>query len=191
MKVDYLLVDYENVQPRSLRELDGQPVHVMVFVGPNQARLPVEFAASLQALGTSAEYVQVNASGRNALDFHIAYTLGELSAKVPGAGFQIISKDTGFDPLLAYLRSRGIRAQRCGAIIDRAGVAEKLARIVDNLKSRGNSRPRKRSTLASSINSLFQKTLEPCEVDGLIKALQKERYITLEGEAVTYDFSRT
>jgi ribosomal protein S19E (S16A) len=87
--------------------------------------------------------------------------------------------------------SRGIRAQRCGAIIDRAGVAEKLARIVDNLKSRGNSRPRKRSTLASSINSLFQKTLEPCEVDGLIKALQKERYITLEGEAVTYDFSRT
>jgi hypothetical protein len=35
---------------------------------------------ALQALGSNGSYVKVSGHGRNALDFHIAYHIGKLSA---------------------------------------------------------------------------------------------------------------
>jgi hypothetical protein len=194
VKTNYLLIDYENVQPKSLQALNGHPVRVIVFVGANQTKVPVELASALQAFGDGAEYVQISASGRNALDFHIAFALGQLSTSEPAAYFHVISKDTGFDPLLEHLRSQGILAQRSKEIGDipllkianARSTAEKLAHIAANLRSRGNCRPRKLKTLSSTISALFQKSLPPSEVQELIDALQHEGHITLDGEAITY-----
>jgi hypothetical protein len=96
MTTTYVLIDHENVQPKDLALLNGQPVHVIVFLGANQARLSAELAVAMQARGANGAYVQVNASGRNALDFHIAFYLGELAAKDPSASFHVISKDNGY-----------------------------------------------------------------------------------------------
>jgi hypothetical protein len=197
MKTYYLLIDYENVQPKSLEVLNGHPVRVIAFVGANQARVPVEFACSLQALGNAAQYVQISDSGRNAVDFRIVFALGQLSNSQPDAYFHVISKDTGFDPLLKHLRGSGLLVQRFEEIADipllkiaNAGsTAERLGCIVSNLQSRGNAKPRKLKTLASTINALFQKALQPAELRELIEALQQEGYITLDGEAVTYHLS--
>jgi hypothetical protein len=54
----------------------------------------------------------ISGNGPNALDFHIAYYVGEISQKDPDAYFHIISKDTGFDPLIQHLRKRGIKIHR-------------------------------------------------------------------------------
>jgi hypothetical protein len=63
----------------------------------------VALARALQAFGQDAEYVQMEGSGHNALDFHIAYYLGRLVVEYPEARFQIVSKDAGFDPMVAHL----------------------------------------------------------------------------------------
>jgi hypothetical protein len=114
MRTNYVLIDYENVQPQDLALLNGHPFKVFVLVGTNQTKIPTEFADALQARGENGRYVRINGNGRNALDFHIAFHLGELAAKDPEGFYHVISKDTGFDPLLGYLKARGIHAQRSG-----------------------------------------------------------------------------
>ena len=69
-------------------------------------------ARALQPFGADVKYVQMEGSGHNALDFHIAYYLGRLAVEHPEARFQIVSKDAGFDPLVAHLRARELLCER-------------------------------------------------------------------------------
>jgi hypothetical protein len=72
---------------------------VLVFVGSNLTKVPFYLASSLQTLGSNAEYVRTGGNGPNALDFHIAFYVGQLAWRDLNAYFHIVSKDTGFDPL--------------------------------------------------------------------------------------------
>lgn len=116
MKVNYVLVDYENVQVKSLELLKEEYFHIWVFIGPNNTKLPVELVLAMQKLGDRAEYVVLETSGRNALDFHIAYYLGTLASKDASGFFHIISKDTGFDLLIQHLKSKKTFAARSASI---------------------------------------------------------------------------
>jgi hypothetical protein len=194
LKNNYILIDYENVQPKNLAILNGHPVKVIVFVGANQAKLPFDLASSLQALGSSAEYVKIGGNGSNALDFHIAFYIGQLAERDPDAYFHIISKDTGFDPLIKHLRNRKIITHRKKdlaeipllRIANATSTAEKIAAIVKSLSTRGHARPRKVKTLANTINSLFMKTLEQSELMSLIEQLCRQQYVVVDGENVSY-----
>lgn len=75
-KTNYVLIDYENVQPKDLGLLRDGPFKVKIFLGKHQDKIPVSLATALQALGSDAEYIALDYSGKNALDFHIAYYLG-------------------------------------------------------------------------------------------------------------------
>ncbi len=108
----YVLIDFENVQPKNLGLLESQPFKVLVFVGANQTKVSLELARALQALGKNAEYIKISGNGQNALDFHIAYYIGKLAAGEPSAQFHVISKDKGFDPLIKHLKGQKIRVQR-------------------------------------------------------------------------------
>lgn len=191
---DYVLIDLENVQPANLATLTKHHLKVLVFVGANQARIPYDLAAAMQSLGDKAEYIRITGNGRNALDFHIAYYLGELCAQSPQARFHIVSKDTGFDPLIRHLESRGYRVYRAR---DLAGISplrastktsreEKLDLIVRNLAVRGKARPRRVGTLKNTINSLFTKSLGDGEVQALVKELQERHYIEIRQDRVSY-----
>jgi hypothetical protein len=116
MKTNYVLIDYENVQPPDLSALEQEHFRVLVFVGSHQTKIPFETAASLQRMGANAEYVKASGIGPNALDFHIAFYLGELIAKAPEAYFHIVSKDVGFDPLVKHLKARKLFATRVNEI---------------------------------------------------------------------------
>src|SRR3546814_1867772 len=108
MKTNYILIDYENVQPKNLALLEGDHFRVKVFIGAALAKLPFDLVAGMQALGSRAEYIRISGNGPNALDFHIAYYIGKIASEEPKAFFHIISKDTGFDPLIAHLKSNKI-----------------------------------------------------------------------------------
>jgi hypothetical protein len=103
LKTNYVLIDYENVQVKSLALLKDGQFRVRVFLGPNNTKLPVELVLAMQELGDRAEYIVLETPGANALDFHIAYYLGVLASSDPLGFFHIISKDTGFDPLIKHL----------------------------------------------------------------------------------------
>ena len=110
-----ILIDYESIQPTDLDAI-GTDQTVIVFVGAQQHRLPFDFACAMQALGKRGRYIKIGGSGRNALDFHIAFYLGELLQQEPEASFRIVSKDAGFDPLIGHLCERGFDVVRIEAL---------------------------------------------------------------------------
>ena len=73
MLTHYVLIDFENVQPKSLSALGGHPFKVKVFVGANQTKVPMDLARALQPMGENAEYIPISGNGRNALDLHVAF----------------------------------------------------------------------------------------------------------------------
>ena len=187
MKTRYVLIDHENVQPKDLALLDGQAVKVLVFLGANQARISTELATALQSRGRDGEYIQINGTGRNALDFHIAFYLGDLAAKNPEASFHVISKDDGYDLLLGHLRSKGIEAQRSATLAALLPPADgKLATVIAHLARLGQARPRRTKTLANTINALFGKTLEENEIQVLVAALEQRGVISVQETKVAY-----
>jgi len=191
---NYVLIDFENVQPKNLELLSKHPFKVLVFVGANQAKVPYDLAEAMQRLGENAKYIKIAGTGNNALDFHIAFYVGELATKDPSATFHIISKDKGFDPLIRHLKSRKIHIQRENDLAaipilrvnSSAKPDEKISIIVKNLIGRAQSRPRKEKTLANSINSWFTKKLDEKELAALINELKRKQYIVVNNGNVSY-----
>lgn len=194
MRTNFILIDFENVQPKALPILDAEHFKVIVFVGANQTKLSFETALALQKMGAKAEYIKISGNGSNALDFHIAYYIGVLSAQEPDAFFHIISKDTGFDPLIQHLKTKKVFAARSRDVgeipllkaANSKNPTEKFAVIIRNLQQRGASKPRTVKTLSSTISSLFQKQLTDEELTSLLKELQSKGLVTINETKVTY-----
>jgi hypothetical protein len=194
MKTNYVLVDYENVQPKDLALLTDDPFRVKVFLGPNQSKIPVSLAAALQVLGSNAEYVTLETVGANALDFHIAYYIGTLSAREPSACFHIISKDTGFDPLIKHLKGKGVFVHRSECISEMplckpAISAEhdvQVTAVIENLAKRKAAKPRTQKSLLATVNSLFNNELTEQQLSALFASLCKCGVVKLDGEKIMY-----
>lgn len=194
MASNYVLIDFENVQPRNLELLTKHPFRVYVFVGASQTKVSFDLADSMQLLGNNAKYIKISGNGQNALDFHVAYYVGELAAKDPDARFYIVSKDKGFDPLIDHLAKRKIRVQRVKDLVQipllrvssKTSSDKKIAAIVKNLGGRGQSRPRKVRTLENTINTLFTEKLDKSELASLIKELQERKLIVVNKGNVSY-----
>jgi hypothetical protein len=159
LRTNYVLVDYENVQPEELVGLEAEHFKVLLFVGANQTKLSFDLAASMQKLGARAEYVKISGNGSNALDFHIAFYIGQLAAHDAAGYFHIISKDSGFDPLVEHLKGRKLAVVRSKSVQDipllkaanSKSIPEKVAVVVANLKQRGAAKPRTIKTLSAVV----------------------------------------
>lgn len=194
MRTNYVLVDLENVQPESLETLNRDNVRVVVFVGASQTKISSKLAAELQKFGERGSYVLATGSGKNALDFYIAFTIGELSALDGQGYFHVISKDAGFDPLIQHLRSRKITVARVANIGEIPFVKAALSRtpdervqlIYERLTQPKATRPRTVKTLSSTINGQFQKGLSDAEVTAVVDGLVKRKFIRLVDSLVEY-----
>lgn len=192
MRTNYVLVDYENVQPELLSALAEDHFKVLVFVGASQSKVSYATAEALQRLGDRAEYVKISGNGPNALDFHIAFYIGHLSAQDPAAYFHVISKDTGFDPLIQHLKTRKVFAARAKDVADiplvRAAGSktpdERVDLIVARLQQLGASKPRTRKTLTGTINSLFPKM--DGDAAALVQLMETRGLITVTGTRLSY-----
>lgn len=194
MKTNYVLIDYENVQPEAISVLNAEHFMVIIFVGANQSKVSYEIAAALQAMGDRAKYIKISGHGSNALDFHIAYHLGQLATNDPDGYFHIISKDKGFDPLIQYLKANKVFACRSADVTqipivkasNAKSPAEKLDVVVSYLQRRGPQKPRAIKTLSGSIKALFLSPLADTEVAALISELEKRQMLTVNGTKVSY-----
>ena len=128
MSITYILIDFENLQPEAedLRLIRGADYRVRLFHGPHQNRIEVEIAKALQPLGSQVEFIQSERNGKNALDFHIAFGLGQLvegsvARPAPSGSkskFVIVSKDGDFDVLIDHVVSLGHDAIRVPSVRD-------------------------------------------------------------------------
>lgn len=215
MATNYVLVDFENVQPDSLEELGTGAFRVKVFVGAHQARgrVSFEFSESMQKLGAHAEYVRIARSGPNAVDMHIAYFIGRLLEKEPHAAVFIVSRDTDFDPLVEFLVARGHACRRVRSLAELAkhvprtpapvpksasraapptaakkAQSDRLAPIIKHLHSlRG--KPSTRKTLCTTIGNYFKQhggALGEKVVEQLIDELIRLKYVSQSGSKVAY-----
>jgi len=193
-RTNFVLVDFENVQPQDIGLLKDGSFKIKVFLGPNQSKIPISLAATLQSLGDNAEYIVLETAGKNALDFHIAYYIGVLSAAEPTAFFHIISKDTGFDSLLKYLKEKKIFAQRAVCIADipyfkpalPVTPEAQVETIIADLIRRKASKPRTQKTLLSTLHALFKKELSEQQLTALFATLCKRGVVKVEGTKVSY-----
>lgn len=194
MRKNIVLIDFESVQPKSISSLEQDFFKVIVFVGASQAKVPFEVAAVLQRMGQNAEYVKIIGDGKNALDFHIAFYIGQLAAQDPTAYFHIISKDSGFDPLIKYLKSRKIFSARSHSIddipllksINNKPPGERAQLFMEKLRLPKVTKPRAFKTLSRAIAAFFQKQISDEEIEAIITVMQKTGFITITDDKVSY-----
>src|SRR5205085_176864 len=93
-------------------------VKVPFFFGASQRTVTKEFFKSALKLAGRFIPIDIEGHGKNALDFHIAFYLGEYLAANPAAECIILSGDKGFDPLIRHLNARGFTVRRVSALAD-------------------------------------------------------------------------
>ncbi|MGH8480379.1 MAG: PIN domain-containing protein [Gammaproteobacteria bacterium] len=195
MRTNFVLVDLENVQPKSIGLSYGGPLKIKVFLGATQCKIPLEMVRALQAFGPDVEYIQMDGNGTNALDFHIAYYIGRLAAAYPDAYFHIISKDTGFDPLIKHLKAQRIFCQRSAAVTDipmikvanAESVPERVDALLDRLIKHKACKPRTLETLRNTIKTCFANKLSDHEIQALLDQLAQRGVIRVSEGKVVYE----
>lgn len=105
----HILIDFENVQPEAA-QLNGldESCHIWLFLGKLQQKtLSVELCEALCRFGKNVHFVRVAKTGKNALDFYLAYYLGKITEQDKEALICILSRDGGFDVLVEHLEDVG------------------------------------------------------------------------------------
>jgi hypothetical protein len=184
----------ESVQPASLELLAPEYFRVMVFVGATQSKLSVDLATAMQKMGERAEYIRIAGVGKNALDFHIAYYIGRIAAVQPDSFFQIISKDTGFEPLVQHLGDQKIFCGRWACLEDIPVVKaaqvtspeERAVLFMSSLLQPNATRPRTEKRLRNAIAARFQRQLTEEEIGSVVTALQRPGQISITDGKVVY-----
>ncbi len=189
---EYLYIDYENVQDVQV-EVIKKTVKVAIIVGQDQTKVPIDLVQKTQPFGSAVEWIQVSGKGRNALDFFIAFFLGRDVAADRSKNFIIYSKDTGYDPLINYLKKSGIKARRIVSFqeldqnkpiqIDEAGV-KKVRESLGKLAA--NKRPKKRSSLLGFIVDLL-KGAKKQDVEAIVEDLFIKKLVYEENGIIKYD----
>jgi len=192
-----LLVDFENVQQVELARLDDS-YRVIIFVGADQKSVPFDLVTKAQKLGSRVEWQKIVGNGSNALDFFIACQLGRVFEKTPRPDCTVLSKDKGFDPLLSFLNTNGMKCRRIHSLAElhhKAAAAvpapedPQLRRVVEVLgKLDKRARPRKRRTLSQCISAMFQKKIDQQGIGRIIDAMFAAKLISEAHNIITYEF---
>lgn len=201
LKKAVLLIDYENVQNFNLAVLQQQSIDIKIFVGKSQSKIPIDLVQSTQQFGQRIEWVKIEGTGNNALDFHIAFYLGKLGSSPEDISFLILSKDKGFDPLIQHINKGKIKCCRIENLsaLSReqtktkstlnAQDSDPILKVISVLsKTAAPSRPKTRKSLNQHVKSILQKKLSDQAIDALVESLFKQKKISEVNDRLTYNF---
>ena len=138
--------------------------------------------------------MRISGNGPNALDFHIAYYIGRISHEDADAFFHIVSRDTGFDPLIAHLKDNGVLAKRSASLdaipvlrgLTEAPKDEQVDGVIEKLRGMPKSRPQRDRTLRSMISAWFGKKLDEGTLDRIVGELARRGVIVVDQGKVRY-----
>lgn len=199
---NYVYIDYENMSDlKSLPKIDG--VVYFFFLGANQQSVPKPIV--LASNENEVKWIPIEGNGKNALDFHIAYYLAKNDSE-PDVIHYILSKDKGFDPLIASVnKAKGLECvKRIVNLNDITGENaknkvnpentiqrknEKYERVVKNLKGiQKNKRPKSEKTLKTHIQAFLGKEQQSeYEIQVIIEELYRNNLISKgNGNRISY-----
>ncbi len=193
LPVNHVFVDYENVRSIGPAVPRGKPATVTILIGAKQ-RMDFQLVEQLLPHAGSVELVRLESSGRNALDFALAYYVGRKAVMDPTAFFHIVSGDKGFDPLVGHLCSRNIKAHRhdgfdtltfsgppepSGAPLKDSGTQQEdsLERALSVLRKNPKNRPSSKKTLISFLRNLGGKNSTESGAQALAAVLQQKGHV--------------
>jgi PIN domain len=192
-----LMVDYENVGHLDFATVPPD-VRVAFFFGTSQRTVSTAFLKSAVQLGERFVHIDIDGRGRNALDFHIAFYLGEYLTVSPQTRCVILSNDKGFDPLIQHLRGRKLSVQRVATLEEAFASArppatagedtpiflEKAVHWLSGMQN--NKRPRKRKGLVAHLRSHFGQKIPESEIQKLVDRLIAGKQLSEMNGAITY-----
>lgn len=183
--MQYIYVDYENLNKiEKLVKIQGK---YFFFIGENQAKIDSSLVYSTNDI--DVRWIKISGSGKNALDFHIAYYLAKNDSD-KNIEHIILSKDTGFDPLIEHLKKNGVKARRIEKLKDLKVVnkannskSKKLSnydKAVSGLKKmRKDGKPKSIKSLESYTKAQV-KNLSKEEMKKIMDRMMKEKIIMLD-----------
>ena len=207
--VNHVFVDFENVHEIDLEVIGSKSVSFTLLLGSRQTKLDVCLVEKLLAHAVSVQLVRLTASGKNALDFTLAYYIGRAVAADPTGCFHIVSKDTGYDPLIEHLQSKHIPAHRHDsfATLTFTGAAklptpappgatpklkaqskpkvqpfawdEKAAQVLEHLRKPSTTRPRSETKLLSFLVAHLGHKITEAEALNLVKHLSQAGHLII------------
>jgi hypothetical protein len=191
-RTNHIFVDYENVHEVDLDLVVGREVIVHLVLGERHKTLPLEMVKQLQKYAAQVRLVEAGKSGKNALDFVLAYRVGIEAAGDPKAYFHVVSRDTGFDALIVHLRKHHILARRDESFakafeiaeVPPGSLADRVKAVTERLTKNKANRPKRKKTLLSQINAYFGKKLTDRELEEIVQTLVTGKVIAigLKGE---------
>ena len=212
--IQHIFVDFENTQVTDLKLIHNKPVRVTLIVGEKQKHLPVSLVQQLLQYHAKVRLLETAASGKNALDFILAFHIGQASKLDTNGHFHIISKDKGFDALIKHLHQQHIIAARHDEF-DEVPVFkpkmqqhtqtspqgtvtqpllptnphEQITFLLERLRKSTNNRPTRKDSLISYIDASFAKRLKDNDVNQLVQQLVNQHLITIDTQdKVQYRF---
>src|SRR5690348_12508326 len=212
----HIFVDFENVQKVDLAVIGSKAVKFTLLVGPRQSKVAMSLFEKCLEHPDSVHLVHLTSSGRNALDFTLAYYVGRAVAADPTGSFHIVSKDKGYDPLIAHLQSKHIPARRHDsfATLDCAAPAklpapkppaapkpksraktrtqpailgERTTQVLEHLRKPASTRPKNRKKLISFLVAYLGHKITEAEALNVVENLRRAGRLAIgEKGAVTY-----
>lgn len=196
--MNHVFVDFENVHQVDLAVIGAKAVSLTLLVGAKQTKLDAVLVEKLMEHSASVQMVRMTSSRKNAIDFALAYYLGQTASADPTAYFHIISKDGGFDPLIDHLRERNVRVRRHSdfSTLTFSGPPKPppspphlpLDRVLAHLRKNTTNRPKRRKTLVSHLRALCGSEASEKDALALIEKLREAGHLSIGNkDAVTYD----
>jgi len=198
--INHVFVDFENVHEIDPALIGSKAVNFTLLLGPRQMKLDVSLVEKLLEHAGSVYLVRLASSGRNALDFTLAYYVGRAVAADPTGKFHIVSKDAGYDPLIKHLRSNHIHASRydSSAALPFSGSAnsekltsktaaskadllldERTAQVVEHFRKHSTTRPRSQKKRVSFLIANHGHKITEDEALSLVENLCKAGHLTI------------
>lgn len=113
---NFYFIDFENLQNLDYDSINKETDQIVIFAGQNQSKISLEIIKKTQPLGKAVEWIQMEGSGRNSLDFHIAFYLGYFIALQESlckkTKVHVLSKDGDYDNLIKHIQSLGYSCER-------------------------------------------------------------------------------
>ncbi len=195
IRMNYIFVDYENVQDVNLDLIAGKPVKVFLIVGHRRKTLPSLLARQIHQYHDQVSWIESEGATTNALDLVLAYHVGLEVKADPKGYFHILAKDKDYDALIKHLRANGILASRDDAfarispLVDlaRLSLEERVAWVVERFQKNSMSRPKRKKSLLTTIHSFFRKELPESDVEQIVTAMAGRKLLELTPQGgVTY-----
>lgn len=206
--MNHVLVDFENVHHLDPAIIGAKAVSLVILVGAKQKKLDAEMVVKLFEHAASVELIRLTGSDRNAVDFALAYYLGRAVLADPGAYFHIVSKDSGYDPLIAHLQSRHVRVRRhhdfstltftspvkvgtaakpltptAPPAASATGMTEAMTAVLERLRKSANNRPKREQTLLSHLKNELTAGATDEDAAHLLNKLVRAGFVSIDDKA--------